>query len=302
MGIEGWPLACPSERGRKHFPAAPSAVLQPGPLRRPPRYDQCVWTGFMRAGLKTHFLLYVLLCCGLRSTGMDAQELRCDAAVRPLAGSPFSYQNRGNRCEGLYVADVGSRSVDVISFTFGRVTYDVRSKLPLRVSVSSKAPTVNVRAVAIPPKTYYRMDTLLRPGVTLVWPTTDVLLPENLTDNRIGIFGWTGTEDAKTFVPVRVVMAGSPAAAPGPVPTLLSIQPSFDAEAIKWRWAPAQGPGCMAFGKWQDAITQPVTANFPVRINLRPVLEKFSCVEVVARSRDSLDWATLRIHVEIPER
>ncbi len=250
---------------------------------------------------RINLLLYLLLFCWFQPASLDAQELRCDA-VRPLPGSRTSYQKRGNRCEGLYVADVGARSIDVISFTSGNLTYDVGSKLPLRVSVSSRTTSVNVRAVAIPPRTYYRMDAVLHPGVVLVWPVTDVLLPESLTDSRIGVFGWTGTENAKTFVPVRVVTDRSGQVAPGPNPILLTIQVSFDAETIKWRWARAQRDGCAAFEGWQDAITHPVTAGWPVKINLTQVPGRFDCVEIAARSRVSIDWLTLKIRIEMPDR
>jgi hypothetical protein len=87
----------------------------------------------------------------------------------------------------LYGADVGSRSIDVISFTSGNLSYDLNSNLPLQVAISSQSPMVHIRAVAIPPKTYYRMDAVLRNGTVLVWPFADVLKPEYLTDSRIGI-------------------------------------------------------------------------------------------------------------------
>jgi hypothetical protein len=247
------------------------------------------------------FLLSVVLFCWTQSVSLAAQELRCDS-IRPLPDSPSSYKKRGNRCEGLYVADVGAHNIDVVSFTSGDLNYDIASKVSLRVSVSSQSPLVNVRAVAIPPRTYYRMDTVLRPGTAMVWPVSEVLLPEKLTDNRIGIFGWTGTENAKTFVPVRVAAnnSGQPTRS---APVLLTVQPSFDAESIKWRWAQFHNKKCAAFAQWQDAVrTTQVRAGQPVRIDLQRLPKSLGCVEIAARSRNSNDWATLQIHIEIPDR
>ncbi len=249
---------------------------------------------------KINLLLCATLFCWFPASS-GAQQLKCDA-VRPLPGSPSSYKNRGNRCEGLYVADVGAHSIDVVSFTSGRLTYDIGSKMSLRVSASSQAPAVNIRAVAIPPRTYYRMDTVLRSGLPLIWPVADVLLPEKLTDNRIGIFAWTGTENSKTFVPARVAPDKAGQRSPRLNPILLTIQLSFDAEAIKWRWARVQGGRCAAFDQWQDAAGQAVKASRPVQINLQRVPARFGCVEIAARSRDKNEWATLPIRVEIPER
>jgi hypothetical protein len=135
------------------------------------------------------------------------------------------------------------------------------------------------------------------------WPVSEVLLPEKLTDNRIGIFGWTGTENAKTFVPVRVApnISGQPVAKSAPV--LLTVQPSFDVETIKWRWAQFRSNRCAAFAQWQDAVrTTQVRAGQPVRIDLQRLPKSLGCVEVAARSRNSNDWATLQIHIEIPDR
>jgi len=227
---------------------------------------------------------------------MSAQELKCDS-VRPLLGSSSAYKNRGNRCEGMYVADVGSRSIDIVSFTSGSIRYDLNAKSPLKLSIVGTSPRVNVRAVAITPKTYYRMDTVLQRGKSLSWPVTDVLLPEHLTDNRIGIFGWIGNEEGKTFVPVDV---RSGASAPGSDHVVLVAQTSFDADAIKWRWAGTQGKACQTFGSWEDAISHSTPANSPIKVDFKKLPGGVDCVELVARSQVSNDWVTLKFRVEMP--
>ena len=251
----------------------------------------------MRAAYK--FSLPVLLCCWLVPGSLNAQELKCDS-VRPLPSSSSAYKNRGNRCEGLYVADVGSRSIDIISFTVGSVRYDLNSKSALKVSAVANSPSVNVRAVAITPKTYYRMDTFVQRGAMLVWPVKDVLLPEHLTDNRIGIFGWTGAENSKIFVPVKVATEHAPPPTPLNDHAILLTQTSFEADSIKWRWARAQGSSCSAFGRWDDAIHNPITANSPVKIDFSKLSRGVDCVELAARSQVSNDWVTLKIRIELP--
>lgn len=248
---------------------------------------------------KIGVLVLILIASGVGQNCLGAQELKCDA-VRPLPGSRSSYQPRENRCEGLYVADVGVHSIDIVSLTYGNLSFDLQSRLPLRVSVRNQTQALNVRAVAIPPRTYYRMDASIRPGAVLLWPITEVLLPENLTDSRIGIFAWKGVESAKTFVPVLVVTDKSPSPAPQSQPVLLSIQTSFDAETIKWRSARLQAGSCLTFDKWRDANSHLVAAGSAIQISLKQLSEKLNCVEIAARSRDSNDWVTLMIRVEIP--
>jgi hypothetical protein len=250
----------------------------------------------MRVSVTRAVFHWLLFCC-LQTLSVNAQQLRCDV-LRPLLGSASQYRERGNRCEGLYVVQVGSRSIDVISFTLGRVMYDLESKRPLQLSVPSQVQFVNIRAVAIPPKTYYRMDAILARGAVLTWPITDVLVPEHLTDDRIGIFAWSGTEDGKTFIPVKVATDPSSPGTRTNDPTLM-MQTSFDAQQIKWRWGPAQGDGCGVLAGWQDAIQHPIEAGWPTKIILHLLPEGLNCVEVAARSRAS-NWTTLKVRVEMP--
>src|SRR5439155_10238182 len=130
-------------------------------LFRPSPKTNCCCYGRLRGwfmNVARMLSLFALLgCCSIPGS-LSAQELKCDS-VRPLLGSSSAYKNRGNRCEGLYVADVGSRSIDIVSFTSGSIRYDLNTKSPLKLSVVGTSPLVNVRAVAITPKTYYRMDT-----------------------------------------------------------------------------------------------------------------------------------------------
>lgn len=226
----------------------------------------------------------------------SAQEPRCDGLTR-LQGSKSGYQKRGNRCEGLYVSKVGSRSLAAMSFTLGRLRFDLASAEPAQVSAPGQTQPVNVRAVAIPLKTYYRMDATLPANATLLWPLSDVLAPEGLTDARIGIFGWKGPEDGGILVPVRVAAAG--ARAPSQAPILI-IQASFDAQKVKWRWGAFGDGKCSPLVPWQDAISRPMTAGAPIAIDLSKLPAGTHCFEAAAQSGVSTDWSSLKLRVEIP--
>lgn len=227
----------------------------------------------------------------------SAQEPQCDSLAR-LKGSKSGYQSRGNRCEGLYVSNVGSRSLAALSFTLGKLKYDLASSAPLEVTAPGQTQQVNIRAVAIPLKTYYRMDATLAPRATLSWPLTDVLAPEGLTDTRIGIFGWRGNEESGTLVPLRVTAAGAKSTSQKP---LLIVRASFDAQKAKWRWATLRDGQCSAFGAWQDAIQRPVTAGWPIAIDLSSVPAGTHCFEAVAQSGSSTEWSPLKLRIDIPQ-
>ena len=237
-----------------------------------------------------------VLCFKVDRHGVLAQDLKCKG-LPPLQDSQSGYQKRGDRCEGLYVANVGAHSLAAMSFSLGKIRFELNSSVRLQVSAPGQKQLVNIRAVAIPPKTYYRMDASLPAGASMMWPVRDVLLRENLSDSRIGIFAWKGPESAKTLVPVRVVPQD---AAVTQAPPFLTIEASFDAQQVKWRWAPARDDGCQAFGPWQDAIQHPVTASWPIAINLAQLPAGVHCLETAAQSGGSTTWETLKLRLEIP--
>ena len=223
----------------------------------------------------------------------------CDAKLRPLKGSAHDYRQRSTRCEGMYDSLVSGLSLDVVSFTRGPLQFSLTPQTVLSVDGSTQQPPLNVRAVAIPIKTYYRMDATLSPGSPFEWPARDVLAPQDLTADRIGVYGWTAGAGGKTYVPVRVTAAGSPAA--GSSTPQLVVRPSFHAAKVKWRSAAAGTEPCgVVVGTWRDAISAPVPAGWPVKIALAEVPPGFSCLEVAAKPRDSEEWTRLTVRIEVP--
>jgi len=79
--------------------------------------------------------------------------------------------------------------------------------------------------VALPPRVYYRMDATVPVNRPLIWPVDALLLPWRLDANKVGIFGWVGTEGERTSVPLQVVPSGAPQPA-GPVTIVLPDGPT----------------------------------------------------------------------------
>jgi len=240
------------------------------------------------------FFIAAALC--VNGSRALAQDENCKG-LPALRDSQAGYQKRGDRCEGLYVANVGSHSLAAMSFSLGKIRFALDPAIKLKVSAPGQKEPVNIRAVALPPKTYYRMDKSLPAGATMDWPVRDVLLRINLSDSRLGIFAWKGPETAKTLVPVRVTAQETPAASAAP---FLTIEASFDAQMVKWRSAPALSDGCQKFGPWQNAIEHPVTASWPIAIDLGKLPAGVHCLETVAQSGGSTTWETLKLRLEIP--
>lgn len=242
----------------------------------------------------TDALCGISFCLAAGLGSLLAQTNPCEP-LRPLKGSAQQYKNRGNRCEGLYEADYGTKALSLVSFTIGALEYPLQTGTTLELTVPGQREVVRVRAVAKPPNIAYEMDALISPGSTLFWPVNDVLLQENLGAKEIGVYAWKEKSNRQVFAPVRIVPSGS---AHSDGRTVLSLRPSFDVQIMKWRWAEPNGELCKAAGKWADFAQVPVDAGQVLSISL-PTEVNLGCIDVAARGSGA-DWVTISLRVEMP--
>ena len=262
----------------------------------------------MRNGIEGRHLPRYLWGAGvllvLLMTAGDGAGKSCDRTLTPFPGSQLGYKPLTNRCEGFYVSRVSSGSLEVVSLTRGRLDYEWRADVVLEVTAPAAADRpINIRAVAIPLKTYYRMDSELPPGEKLIWPLRDILHPGKLTADRVGVFGWTGDRGDKEFFPVRVRQIAPLEDQTGQeadVVTLV-VRSSVDVDSFLWRMSERDGDRCLAFGGWQKILQAPRHAGAPVMIQL-PEGENSAeglCVEVAAKERQSDDWLKLSLRIRM---
>jgi hypothetical protein len=227
-----------------------------------------------------------------------AQTQHCDPLPPPESGQPI-YKARGNRCEGFYLASYGAQSIELVSLTLGPITFPLQAGVSLGVSTPGSSAMVHVRAVPKPPRMSYRMDATLEPGAVLDWPVNDVLLPENISAGRIGVFGWKDNENGRIYLPVRVVRKGAGGAAGGPI--VLTIRLSFDAELVKWRSTALVRDSCGVFSEWKNATNRGSDAGQPVEIELTR-MGGANCIEIAAKSETENRWMTEPMRLELPAR
>lgn len=238
------------------------------------------------------FELLILLVVG--AAFADAQ-VNCEQ-LRPVVGSPSQYKNRGNRCEGLYEADYGAKSLGLVSLTLGVIAFPLRRGTKLELTVPGQSRSVHVRAVAKPANVAYEMDAVLAAGSTLTWPVDDVLLPEGLNAKQVGVFAWGNENNHQVFLPVRVAVSG---AEPSPISsTVLTIRPSFDVQVVKWRLASATNGVCEGPGPWRDAAQEHVDAGQTLNITL-PQAAGPRCLDVAAQGSDS-QWVPISLRLDVP--
>src|SRR5215212_8807724 len=116
----------------------------------------------MKKGL---LLFLALLSCQLISFG------QCDNTLTPSDNPSVKYKPRGNgknRCEGTYSAKIGVKSLDLISFTIGTLSYKLEKNEIIEIKNSMTVP-IFIRSSALPLGIYYRMDAVLSGNETLKW-------------------------------------------------------------------------------------------------------------------------------------
>jgi len=172
-----------------------------------------------------------------------AAELYCDGSLRRDPDYQLGYQQRGERCEGVYIRGVSGQVLQIVSFT-GRVEdFDPKSvrSLPLHWAAAGTEP-VHVRAVDLQEKLYYRMDTLRPPGAaSYEWPT-DILAALRLKRSDLGVLAWVSRkiqgEERAVYLPISVGRAN-----PGGTRCELLLLPAQAVKSVFLTIAPVRADG-----------------------------------------------------------
>jgi hypothetical protein len=133
----------------------------------------------------------------------------CDPGLAAPRTHPFGYRARGDRCEGIYVQDVGQSTLTLVSLTRFFEEYDLASGEALRVTWTApgNAP-VQLQARSVKPRLYFRMDTTRPHGATsYVWPS-NVLAALAISRQDLGVLGWVrdaGRNGTRAvYLPLRI--------------------------------------------------------------------------------------------------
>jgi hypothetical protein len=138
----------------------------------------------------------------LGSPAPGVSQGTCALRAQPQSGST-GYRSRTARCEGMYVGlQNASRNVQMISLVQGGLQFDTVGPSVLLVAVPHVAgsPVVQVRGTTREANLNWALDATLQGGGTLEWNLGDVLRPEGITSDRIGLMGQAG----ELYVPVAI--------------------------------------------------------------------------------------------------
>lgn len=132
----------------------------------------------------------------------------CDPNLHQTGSDPNRYRLRGDRCEGIYIREVGGTTV-VASLTEYVEDFNPEASRSLRVEWTAPGNgNVRLRAYSLRHRLYYQMDSLRPAGNNSYdWPT-DLLASLKLMKADLGIVALTayqvGNNKREVYLPVRI--------------------------------------------------------------------------------------------------
>ena len=235
-------------------------------------------------------IVCITILCVLSISMPTVYAQQCDPKVQKKAVDNWKlqYRERENRCEGFYTSTVSSK-LDVVGVTEGRFHFALEKEEIMTLSSSFVIDQpIQVRAVGIPSKTYYRMDARIDPEGTLVWPVADVLDVEKLPAKEVGVFGWIGTETEKVYVPLAVANTIEPVDNDGKIRFV--VRPAIDVENVQWRVADVVDGACGQMGAWEKPRKSSYKKGQPITFILPEREGAELCMEMAARSEKTAEW------------
>jgi hypothetical protein len=213
----------------------------------------------------------------------------------PVKGELGYKQRSNNRKEGFYEKSTGG-SLEVVSLLYGALSFDWSPGVVLEVlPPGDMGRMVKIRARAIPLKTYYQMDSTVSPKEILKWPIKDVLYKAGLKANMIGIFGWFGSENEKTFVPLKIFQKGKPPTNDNRI--FLTVRADVDVEKVICRFSEiVNGKNLKSAQGWKE-IGDYINAGHAITVELPSRNTGELCVEIKAKPGSSGTWLPLKITV-----
>jgi hypothetical protein len=231
----------------------------------------------MRSSRVSALLSALLLLGAAVATQVLAQSPPCDQSLRPAKDSRYAYGPRGDRCEGLYVKDVGGTTLTIMSLTAAFDKYDPAADPILHLAWSAPAgDSLRIQVRAIQPNIFFGMDAE-RPlaAKTYDWSTA-ILSPLNILQDEIGLLAWTRVKrDARTLtvhVPVSVTRSKKGAPSTG---YSLVLYPVKELKEVYLTLGPADSTGQPETGALiKDHEPQEqgyYPAERPIRLSLPPL-------------------------------
>lgn len=221
----------------------------------------------------------------------ESAKARCDRRLKPAPGA-IGYTWRGNRCEGFYESPISAPALSVVSVLIGKIAYSLKDDSPLELEAPKcHDGSIQVRALSLRPRTYYRMDAELSPGERLDWPVNDILRRAKLRPSVLGAYGFEKKNKRTTYLPLRIFQAAKKKAKPASKVSV-AVRTGTSLETVKWRIVDKK----KLKKNWHTATKRPVPGQAIVRFDVPlQTKEGVTVIEMAAKERATDTWSTLRV-------
>jgi len=147
-----------------------------------------------------------LVCITVLSLTAPVSVISQCAEITPQKGE-LGYQERGNRCEGLYVER--TRSALRLKSFLGNFASDPNANIEGSISVKlpSDVPSdhYHLRVNSLDPRIHYQLDALLEKSGTFSWPISDVLGKADEIDiAMLAPLSWAIGSTTEHYIPVSL--------------------------------------------------------------------------------------------------
>lgn len=212
---------------------------------------------------------------------LPAQEPRCASYLEEIGATAgtgdAAYRLRGVkgdeelRCEGIFQIETSGRQLTVVSFTRGPITYTLDPRLTLDVMASpdvrNGSGPIAIRALPQAEGKNYQMDAIIPAAGRLVWPAGEILEPQGIQADQLGIYGTTRKDNQTVFIPLTVRIRGElPRSAASPQ-VLLAIRYFYPLSRLGWKAGRVDGTGeCVSQDRYNWLLN--LAGRKPIPIDL----------------------------------
>jgi hypothetical protein len=200
--------------------------------------------------------------------------------------SIYGYRERGGRCEGFYNANVSGFTIQVVSLTRGVVSYAMNSNERLQIVADPLVdfPTIAVRGVNFSMGRNYRLDLNLEKGAVAEVPVKEVLQPNRISSDNLGIFGFVEKAGYRYYVPI-VPMSALSNAVKNSDKLNLQLVSNLDVKSVSWRYAISDNDRCGKYSEIRELPKGSYPRNSPIGLELPTIFldapeEVMLCIQV----------------------
>lgn len=226
---------------------------------------------------------------------------QCYKNLRPVENSLVKYKERNNRCEGFYRSDISTGEINVVGAIVGMLNFEMDKNEVIKISspIVRNRP-INIRAVGIPLKTYYRMDAILKAKDILEWPIKDVIYLKKLQYKKIGIFGWIGDDTpSKKYIPVKAV--ANLAIVSKKDDLSIVFRSSEKISSVKWRQRNIINGIRMKMGEWVDMANAVYESGEAISISVTNIHAEEIIVEIAGWDIENSKWLKKKVNVIVKQ-